>query len=62
MLRWQIHPAGGSYRIVDIEVEGVSMALTQRQDFLSAIQSNGGKYEGLLASMQSKVEQLKTSG
>ncbi len=49
----------GQWRITDILVEGVSMALTQRQDFASAIQSSGGTIESLLATMHRKIVDLR---
>ena len=58
-VQWRIHQAGdGSLRIVDIIPEGVSMALTERQDYASVLQSNGGHVDGLLTSMRAKNEQL----
>jgi uncharacterized protein YukE len=35
------------------------MALTQRQDFASAMQSSGGKIEDLLAAMNKKIDQMR---
>ncbi len=52
----------GSFRVVDIIVEGVSMAITHRSDYASAMQANGGRIDGLLAIMRTKLDQLKTSG
>ncbi|HEY1723520.1 MAG TPA: ABC transporter substrate-binding protein [Magnetospirillaceae bacterium] len=58
-LGWRIHKVDGAWKITDILVEGVSMALTQRQDFASAIQSSGGTVESLLATMHRKIEELR---
>ncbi len=44
---WRVRNKG-SYKVVDIMVEGVSMALTQRSDFASTIQRGGGSVEVLL--------------
>ena len=38
---WRLRKAG-SFKIIDIMVEGVSMVITQRADFASVIQSRGG--------------------
>jgi phospholipid transport system substrate-binding protein len=43
-----VRSEGGSHKIVDVLVEGVSMALTQRADFASVIQRGGGNVEVLL--------------
>lgn len=45
---WRVRNKGGSYKVVDIVVEGVSMAQTQRADFSSVIQRGGGGIEPLL--------------
>jgi len=45
---WRVRNRGGSYKVVDIVVEGVSMSMTQRADFASVIQRGGGKVEALL--------------
>ena len=45
---WRVRNKGGSYKVVDIIVEGVSMSMTQRADFASVIQRGGGKIEVLL--------------
>lgn len=49
---WRVRNKGGSYKVVDIIVEGVSMAQTQRADFSSVIQNGGGKVEALLEHMR----------
>lgn len=45
---WRVRNKGGSYRVVDVIVEGVSMSQTQRADFASVIQRGGGKVDVLL--------------
>lgn len=58
-VQWRVRQeSDGALRIVDIVPEGVSMALTQRQDFAGALQSNGGNVDALLASMRAKNQQL----
>ena len=49
---WRVRYKNNSYRVIDIIVEGVSMALTQRSDFASVIQRGGGKVEVLLAHLR----------
>ena len=39
---------GDGWRIIDLIVDGVSLALTQRSEFISVIKSNGGKIEKLI--------------
>jgi phospholipid transport system substrate-binding protein len=47
-LEWRVRYNDGSYRIVDVIVEGVSMSVTQRSDFSSVIQRGGGDMSVLL--------------
>jgi phospholipid transport system substrate-binding protein len=50
---WHLITSAGSFEIVDIFIEGVSMAVTQRSEFGSIIQSSGG-IDGLIAVMRAK--------
>lgn len=50
---WRVRDKGGSFKIVDVMVEGVSMAVTQRSDFAGVIQKAGGDFNALLAYLQS---------
>jgi phospholipid transport system substrate-binding protein len=38
---WRVRQTGDNYRVIDVSVEGVSMALTQRQEFASIVQREG---------------------
>ena len=48
---WRVDTRIGLYRITDVIVDGVSMALTERSEFAGLIQRNGGQLAGLLANM-----------
>jgi len=52
---WRVREIDGAYKIVDVMVEGVSMAVTQRAEFASVIQSRGGKLSGLLDALREKT-------
>jgi len=52
---WRLVSDNGSYKISDVIVEGVSMAVTQRSEFASVVQRNGGQIRGLLALMREKT-------
>ena len=43
-----------TFKIVDVMIEGVSMALTQRDEFAAIISQNNGKIEGLLSALRLK--------
>jgi len=45
---WRVRPKGGSYKIIDVMVEGVSMAVTQRNDFAGVVQKGGNNVSALL--------------
>lgn len=49
---WRVRNKGGSYKVVDIIVEGVSMSMTQRADFASVIQRGGGNVDALLTHLR----------
>lgn len=55
---WRVWRAAGDYKIVDVLVMGVSMAVIQRSVFTTVIHSSGGEIEGLLQSMRKKIIQL----
>lgn len=45
---WRVRNKNGKNKIIDVIVEGVSMAMTQRSDFSSVIQRGGGKIDVLI--------------
>jgi phospholipid transport system substrate-binding protein len=53
---WRLRGRDGEFVIVDIIVEGVSMAVTQRSEFASVIQNRGG-VDGLLEALRTKNAQ-----
>jgi phospholipid transport system substrate-binding protein len=54
---WQLNKTPQGYKITDVNVEGVSMAITQRQEFASIIQRNGGQLDALLKLLREKTGQ-----
>lgn len=50
---------GNKFRVVDVVVEGISMSLTQRNDFAAVIQRNGGTVDGLLVALRDKAKQFE---
>ena len=49
---WRLRGGDKGWLIFDIVVEGVSMALTQRSEFASIINNNGGQIEALLQALR----------
>lgn len=54
-VEWKTHEKDGKPLLTDVVVEGVSMAFTQRQQFESVIQNNGGKIDALFAAMRKQI-------
>lgn len=52
---WRLRQTDESWRIIDVIVEGVSMATTYRSEFSSVIGSNGGRIAGLLDVLRTKT-------
>ncbi|MDF1792927.1 MAG: ABC transporter substrate-binding protein [Thalassobaculaceae bacterium] len=61
-LEWRVIDSNGAMKIVDIVIEGVSMSVTQRQEYASVIQSNGGKVQALIDALTRQMAGLKSSG
>ena len=52
---WRLVTDNGRYKISDVIVEGISMMTTQRSEFASIVQRNGGQVRGLIAMMREKT-------
>lgn len=52
---WHVRDNGGELKIVDVEVEGISMALTEREEIASVIQRNGGSIASLNQTLQQRL-------
>lgn len=56
---WRVRKIDGGYKIIDIYVEGVSMAITQRSEFESILQRQG--VDGLLGMLKDKVQKMSSA-
>lgn len=56
---WRIREKNGSYKIVDIIVEGVSMAMSYRNEYSAFLQANGGDLRSLTHTLREKSETFK---
>lgn len=52
---WRLTGHNGVYKISDVSVDGISMAVTQRSEFASVIQHNGGQVQGLITMLREKT-------
>ncbi len=53
-VHWRVR-GNSDFKIIDVLVEGVSMAITQRDEFAAIINQKGGKIEGLLVALREKT-------
>lgn len=52
---WRVSRRTGAYRIIDVDIEGVSLALTERDEIAATIQRSGGTVAGLNRVLADKV-------
>ncbi len=52
---WRLSKSTGQWRIIDIVVEGVSLAIMQRAEFNAVIRRGGGRITALLALLEKKT-------
>jgi phospholipid transport system substrate-binding protein len=52
---WRVRQKDGKMGVIDVIVEGVSLSVTQRQEYASVIQNSGDGIEGLLKVMRSQL-------
>jgi phospholipid transport system substrate-binding protein len=52
---WRVRQRENGFKVIDIIVEGVSMAITQRDEFASVIRRNGGNVGGLIQELKDKT-------
>jgi phospholipid transport system substrate-binding protein len=52
---WRLVGRGGGYKISDVSVDGISMAVTERSEFASVIQHNGGQVQSLIVMLRDRT-------
>ena len=55
---WRVRESAGIYKVVDVIVEGISLVITQRDEFSSVIRREGVGVEGLLAQLRDRTVAL----
>jgi phospholipid transport system substrate-binding protein len=61
-VEWHVRKNGDNdFEIVDVSVEGVSMALTQRDEIASVADRSGGSVEGLNQALEQKISSAATA-
>ena len=56
---WRVRKVDAGYRIIDVSVAGVSMALNQREEFASVITNHG--VDGLLQMLRARVSKVSVA-
>ena len=59
-LEWGLHRAGNGWKIIDVVVEGISLAVTCRSEVSTVIGSHGGRVDGLLKVLRKKTASAAT--
>lgn len=58
---WRVHKTDEGWKIMDILVQGLSMVITQRDEYISFIRQNGGKVSALNEALKAKNAKLQTA-
>jgi len=58
-LDWQVLTEGDRHAVVDLRVEGVSLAVTQRDEFGAVLDRHNGDIGALLDNLRSRIAKLK---
>jgi phospholipid transport system substrate-binding protein len=54
---WRVLGSGSSWKVVDVQVSGIWLAITQQQDFVSTIDNAGGNVDVLISQLEKQVQQ-----
>lgn len=58
---WRLIPKGNTFKIVDVVIAGISMAITQRNEYSAVIKRNNGSFDSLLAAMKVQIKKLRSA-
>jgi len=56
---WRVREKNGTYKIVDIVIEGVSLAQASRSEYTAFIKNNPNGIDALIANLQGKLKQQR---
>jgi phospholipid transport system substrate-binding protein len=59
LANWRVRLEGGAPRIVDVVVDGVSLAQTRADELRSVLQRNGGEAAALIAALRAQNAQMR---
>ena len=58
---WRLRQKDGSYKIVDIVVEDVSMVMSYRNEYTAFLQQHQGSVQALIDELNTKIKNFKYS-
>ena len=58
---WRVKQTGDSFKIVDIVIENVSLAITARNEYTSYIKNSKEGIDGLIKDLQAKTKAAANS-
>lgn len=53
---WRVREKNGQYKVVDIIIENVSLAISARNEYTAFIKNNPGGVDALIANLKSKIK------
>ena len=53
---WRVREKNGDYKVVDIIIENVSLAITARNEYTAFIKNNAGGINALIANLKAKID------
>ncbi len=57
MASWRVLGSGSGWKVVDVQVSGIWLAITQQQDFVSTIDNAGGNIDVLIGQLEKQIQQ-----
>lgn len=56
---WRVRETSGQLRVIDVMVEGLSLAQTQRSEFTSFLRANGQSIDALIANLEERLHDVR---
>lgn len=53
---WRVRETDGQFRIIDIMIEGLSLAQAQRAEFAAVLKDNGGNLDNLMTELEKRLK------
>ena len=59
-VEWRVRRTAEGWKIIDVVLQGISMAVTHRSEFTAVIGGHGGRIDGLLKVLRDKTAPVET--